>query len=188
MTAPEFGVPLTKKPIHCCHQWTSNGWPCSAKFCAFHITLKFSMVGLDQVWWMIYIKGCEWPAICWYDAMYHEADHYLKWPRSANVRIFWSRPADDAVVFIFDKTISNKYSKIYELYYNNFKCIKNCRLPNVVHFELLRVLNIVHLKISLYHRIPVTRACINALISWMRVYIHGSDSSDWRVIMKLLRM
>ena len=25
-------------------------WPCSANFCAFHGTLKFSMIGLDQVW------------------------------------------------------------------------------------------------------------------------------------------
>ena len=32
------------------------------------------------------------------DAVYHEADHYLKWPHSANVRIFWSRPAEGAVV------------------------------------------------------------------------------------------
>ena len=34
-------------------------------------------------------------------SMYHkapEADHYLKWPRSANVRIFWYRPAEGAVV------------------------------------------------------------------------------------------
>ena len=27
-------------------------WPCSANFCAFHGALKFSMIGLDQVWGM----------------------------------------------------------------------------------------------------------------------------------------
>ena len=28
------------------------------------------------------------PEIWWHDAMYHEADYYLKWPPSANNRIF----------------------------------------------------------------------------------------------------
>ena len=37
------------------------------------------------------------PEICSTDAMYYETDHYLKWPRSANVRIFLSQPADGAV-------------------------------------------------------------------------------------------
>ena len=115
---------IDKKPYPLLSSMKSNGWPCSAKFCAFHITLKFSMVDLSQVWgMMIYIEGCEWPEIWWYDAMYHEADHYLKWPRSANVRIFWSQPANGAVVFIFDETLINKCWKIYKLYYNNFKCI-----------------------------------------------------------------
>ena len=27
-----------------------------------------------------------------------EVDHYLKWPRSANVRIFWLRPTEGADV------------------------------------------------------------------------------------------
>ena len=31
-------------------------------------------------------------------AIYHEADHCMKWPHSANVCIFWSRPAEGAVV------------------------------------------------------------------------------------------
>ena len=34
----------------------------------------------------------------WHDAVYHEADHYMEWPRSANVHIFWSRPAEGDVV------------------------------------------------------------------------------------------
>ena len=36
--------------------------------------------------------------------MYHEADHNLKCPRSANVCIFWSRPVNGAVSerFVFD--------------------------------------------------------------------------------------
>ena len=36
------------------------------------------------------IRKCEeilWPEIWWHDAMYHEVDYYLKWPRSANDRI-----------------------------------------------------------------------------------------------------
>ena len=37
------------------------------------------------------------PEIWWYDAVY-EADHYLKWPCSAKVRIFWSWPAKGAVI------------------------------------------------------------------------------------------
>ena len=38
------------------------------------------------------------PEIWWHDAVYHEADHCMKWPHSANVRIFWFRPAEGAVV------------------------------------------------------------------------------------------
>ena len=30
--------------------------------------------------------------------MYHEVDHYLKWLRSANIRIFLSRQAEGAAV------------------------------------------------------------------------------------------
>ena len=52
---------------------------------------------------MTHIRKCEeitlWPGIWWHDAMYHEDDHYLKWPRSVNVGIsFLSRPAEGAVV------------------------------------------------------------------------------------------
>ena len=61
------------------------------------------MVRLDQVWGMrTLIRKCEeitlWPEILWHDAMYHEADHYLKWPCSANVRILWSQPPEGAVI------------------------------------------------------------------------------------------
>ena len=38
------------------------------------------------------------PDISRYDAIYHEADHCVKWPHSANVCIFLSRPAEGAVV------------------------------------------------------------------------------------------
>ena len=76
------------------------------QFSAFHRTFKFSMISLDQVWGMVthvtHIRKCEeitsWPENWWHDTMYHEADHHLKWPRSTNVRIFWSRPAEGAVV------------------------------------------------------------------------------------------
>ena len=65
-------------------------WPCSANFCT-----EISMIGLDQVWGMMtHIRKCEditlLPEICWCEAMYHEADYYLKWLHSANVCIFWS--------------------------------------------------------------------------------------------------
>ena len=71
---------------------------------------KIAMLGdLDQVWGMMtHITKCEditlwseiwWhPEIWWHDEMYRGADHYLKWPRPANVRIFWSRPAEGVVV------------------------------------------------------------------------------------------
>ena len=36
--------------------------------------------------------------IWWHGEIYHEEDYYFKWPRSASVRIFWSRPAEGAVV------------------------------------------------------------------------------------------
>ena len=35
-----------------------------------------------------------WPEIWWHDTLYHEADHCMKWPYSANVCIFdlgWPR-------------------------------------------------------------------------------------------------
>ena len=55
--------------------------------------LKFSMIGLDQDSDPYYIRKCEKvtarPEILWHDAIYREADHYLKWLRSANVRIFY---------------------------------------------------------------------------------------------------
>ena len=59
--------------------------------CAFHGTLKFYMVTLgheeeiEEIWIFL-------------DAVHHEADHCMKWPHSANVRICWSRPAEGVVV------------------------------------------------------------------------------------------
>ena len=38
------------------------------------------------------------PEIWWHDAVYHEADHCMKWPYSAYVCIFWYRTAEGAVV------------------------------------------------------------------------------------------
>ena len=38
------------------------------------------------------------PEIWWHDAVNHEADQYMKWPHSANVRTFCSRPAEGALV------------------------------------------------------------------------------------------
>ena len=37
--------------------------------------------------------------IWWHDAVYHEADHCMKWPHLANVRIFWSWPRSPRVMF-----------------------------------------------------------------------------------------
>ena len=41
----------------------------------------------------LHIRKCEkitlWPEIWWHDGMYHEGNRYLKWPRSANVHIFY---------------------------------------------------------------------------------------------------
>ena len=39
-----------------------------------------------------------WPEIGRHDALYHEPDRKSKLPRPANVCIFWSRPAEGAVV------------------------------------------------------------------------------------------
>ena len=65
-------------------------------FYAFHGSLKLAMMGLGKK------DGIEkitlQPEIWWHDVLYHEADHYLKWPHPGNVRIFWSRPAEGAVV------------------------------------------------------------------------------------------
>ena len=38
------------------------------------------------------------PEIWWDDVIYHEVDHCMKWPHSANIHIFWSRPAKGDVV------------------------------------------------------------------------------------------
>ena len=38
------------------------------------------------------------PEIWWHDAVYHEADHCMKWPHSADVHIFFSRMAEGVVV------------------------------------------------------------------------------------------
>ena len=55
-------------------------WLCYANFCVFHRTLKFSKVGMGQVWGMMtHIRKREeftsWPGNRWHDAMYHEADY-----------------------------------------------------------------------------------------------------------------
>ena len=65
--------------------------------------LDVSMIGLERVRRMMtHISKCEeiisWPEIWLHDAMYHEADHYLKWRCSASVCFIWSRSAQGAVV------------------------------------------------------------------------------------------
>ena len=67
-------------------------------------TLKFAMIDLDQVQGkMTHIRKFDkitlQPEIWWHDVVYHEEDHYFKWLCSANVGIFWSRPAEGAVIF-----------------------------------------------------------------------------------------
>ena len=83
-------------------------WPYCAKFCAFHCTLKFAMIGLGQVdeieeitfhgtlkFSMIGLGQEDeieeitlQSEIWWHDAVYHEADHCMKWPHSADVFAF----------------------------------------------------------------------------------------------------
>ena len=38
------------------------------------------------------------PENWWHDPVYHDADHCMKWPHLANIRIFWSMPVEGAVV------------------------------------------------------------------------------------------
>ena len=52
-------------------------WPCSAHFCAFHGIFQGDEI--DE----ITLRSESW----WHDAVYHEADHCMKWPHSVNVRI-----------------------------------------------------------------------------------------------------
>ena len=64
-----------------------NLWP--AKFCALYGTLTFFMIYFGQK--DAIEKIALLPEIWWHDAVYHEADHCMKWSHSANIRIFWSR-------------------------------------------------------------------------------------------------
>ena len=104
---------LSKKNICICICIWWNVFDPSPGWCTVHWSIslfKIAMLGdLDQVWGMMtHITKCEdirlwseiwWhPEIWWHDAMYRGADHYLKWSRPANVRIFWSRPAEGVVV------------------------------------------------------------------------------------------
>ena len=76
---------------------------CALLFCK-HGSLKFPWNCLWYAWTrkIIHFRKCEKitlrPEIWWHDAMYHEADHYLKWPGSAKVLVFWYRPTKGAVV------------------------------------------------------------------------------------------
>ena len=60
----------------------------------FYGTLTFSMVILDREddpSWKCKEITLVWPEIWWHDQMMQcniEVDHYLKWPRSPNDRIF----------------------------------------------------------------------------------------------------
>ena len=60
------------------------------------VKLKFSIIGLGQEDTIEEITSR--PEIWWHDVVYHEGDHCMKWPHSANVHIFWSRPVEGAVV------------------------------------------------------------------------------------------
>ena len=74
-------------------------WPFSANFVHSMELWTLCMIGLSQVWGKMKYEEITWqPEIWWSDAVYQEADHYLKWPRSAKVHIFWSRLAKGAVV------------------------------------------------------------------------------------------
>ena len=70
--------------------------PCSANFCMFQGTLKFSMMGLGQE---DEIEDLTLrPEIWCHDAVSRNAYHCMKWPHSANVKIFRSRPSEGAVI------------------------------------------------------------------------------------------
>ena len=84
------------------------------QFFAFHGTLKFSMIGLGQPDEIEEITLR--PEICWHDAVNHEADLYMKWPHSANVRISdLGRPmvlsfSERLVIYYTDHVISHRQS------------------------------------------------------------------------------
>ena len=66
------------------------------QFLSVSRNFEISMTGLDQKDEIekITIR----PEIWWHNLVYHEAEHCMKWPHSANVCIFWSRPVEGAVV------------------------------------------------------------------------------------------
>ena len=59
------------------------------------------------------------PEIWWHDAD-HEADHCMKCPHSANVRIFWFQPAEGAVVL--RTSCCRWYYAMWESYYHTENC------------------------------------------------------------------
>ena len=68
------------------------------------------------------------PEIWWHDGVYHEGEHCMKWPHSANVCLFWSRQAEGAVILwtscqgqtLYWPYLRNGWSNWYE---TNRKCI-----------------------------------------------------------------
>ena len=79
-----------------------RGFPeLSLVFQIFYFQLEFYALLLQN--WPLFkmamlVNSCRkwkeialWPEMWWYDAVHHETNHHLKWPRSANVRIACSR-------------------------------------------------------------------------------------------------
>ena len=68
-----------------------------------HKTFRFFMICLDQKDELYQeIRGNQFTAwnVFKHDARCYEMDHYLKWPCSGNVCIFWSKPADGSGILL----------------------------------------------------------------------------------------
>ena len=64
-------------------------WPCSANFCKSQIRSEGWHCRSNS----LRISAIGWNLVGWCTVLDDEAGPYLKWPRSANVHIFWSRLA-----------------------------------------------------------------------------------------------
>ena len=86
LTLEEFQLSASDLVGWCTVPWRRSllKWPCLAKFCVFHPTLKFSMIGFftrsegrRHCCNSLRISGIR-PEIWWDDAQYHGADRHIK--------------------------------------------------------------------------------------------------------------
>ena len=111
---------------------------------------EISMIGMDQARWeMSHIRNREEitsrPKIWCHDATRHEADHYLKWPRSVNVRIFWFRPAEGAVVLWISCLLCHGFTIWYILF-----CLQCFWGKLTIYSFLFQYIHISNFSIILY--------------------------------------